>query len=69
MSKLRPMKAREVIAILRRTGFVEDHQIGSHKTFLHVDGRRVTVPVHPGDIRPGTLRTIFRQAEIDPHAD
>ena len=69
MSKLRPMKAREVIAVLRRNGFPEDHQIGSHKTFLHADGRRVTVPVHPGDIRPGTLRMIFRQAKIDPHAD
>jgi len=67
VSKLRPMKAREVIALLRRHGFVEDHQVGSHKTFLHPDGRRVTVPVHPGDIRLGTLRTIYRQAEIDPH--
>jgi predicted RNA binding protein YcfA (HicA-like mRNA interferase family) len=42
------MKAREVIALLRRAGFVEDHQVGSHKTFLHPDGRRTTVPVHPG---------------------
>ncbi len=63
------MKAREGITILRRHGFLEDHQITSHKTFLHLDGRRVTVPVHPGDIRPGTLRAIFREAEIDPHSD
>ena len=63
------MKAREVIAILRRHSFVEDHQIGSHRTFLHPDGRRVTVPIHPGDIRPGTLRAIFREAEIDPHEE
>jgi predicted RNA binding protein YcfA (HicA-like mRNA interferase family) len=63
------MKAREVIAILRRHGFVEDHHIGSHKTFLHEDGRRVTVPVHPGDIRPGTLRAIFRVAKIDLYSD
>ena len=62
------MKAREVVAILRQNGFIEDHQVGSHKTFLHRDGRRVTVPVHPGDIRPGTLRVIFREAEIDPHS-
>lgn len=62
------MKAREVIAILRRNGFVEDHHIGSHKAFLHPDGRRATVPVHAGDIRPGTLRAIFREAEIDPHS-
>lgn len=69
MTKLRPMKAREVVALLKRNGFVEDHQIGSHKSFLHPDGRRTTVPVHRGDIRPGTLRAIFRQAKIDPHSE
>jgi len=52
---------------LRRHGFTEDYHVGGHKTFVHPDGRRVTVPVHPGDIRPGTLRAIFREADIDPH--
>ena len=62
------MTAREVIALLRRHGFIEDHQVESHRTFLHADGRRVTIPIHPGDIRPGTLRAIFRQADVDPHS-
>jgi predicted RNA binding protein YcfA (HicA-like mRNA interferase family) len=25
----------------------------------------VTIPVHPGDINPGTLRSILRQAKLD----
>ena len=38
-------------------GFVEVRQKGSHKQFAHSDGRRTTVPVHPGrDIFPALLR-------------
>jgi predicted RNA binding protein YcfA (HicA-like mRNA interferase family) len=57
---------RQLIRVLKRAGFEEQRQRGSH---LHLrrtsDGRRVTVPVHPGRTVPvGTLRAILRDADI-----
>jgi len=55
-----------LIRALKRAGFEEQRQRGSH---LHMrresDGKRVTVPVHKGRIVPiGTLRAILRDADI-----
>jgi predicted RNA binding protein YcfA (HicA-like mRNA interferase family) len=55
------LKAREVIALLTRLGFVEVRQRGSHKQFRHPDGRATTVPFHAGrDISPILLRQIAK---------
>ena len=64
--KLPRIGAQELIRALKRAGFEEQRQRGSH---LHLkrasDGRRVTVPVHKGrDIPTGTLRAILRDADI-----
>jgi len=59
------VSAREVIAALRRAGFVEDRQTGSHLTLLHPESRRrVTVPKHPGDLRVGTLAAVVAQSGL-----
>lgn len=42
------LTGQEVIAILRRRGFVPVRQSGSHVILHHADGRRTTVPVHAG---------------------
>ena len=61
------LKPREVIAILKRLGFVEVRQRGSHKQFRHADGRRTTVPDHKGrDISPALLRLIAREIHLTP---
>jgi predicted RNA binding protein YcfA (HicA-like mRNA interferase family) len=53
------LSSREVIRLLRRHGFTEVRQKGSHKQFRHSDGRGTTVPVHQGrDISPVLLRRI-----------
>jgi predicted RNA binding protein YcfA (HicA-like mRNA interferase family) len=53
------LSSREVIRLLRRHGFTEVRQKGSHKQFRHPDGRGTTVPVHQGrDISPVLLRQI-----------
>jgi hypothetical protein len=39
------------------------HQDGSHQKWRLHDGSSVIVPVHSGDIPPGTLRCIERQGE------
>ena len=58
MVKLPAMTAREVEAVLQRAGFVFVRQTG-HRIWSNGE-RIVSVPTHPGDIPPGTLRNIFR---------
>lgn len=61
MGKTPVLKSREVISILAALGFTEVRQRGSHKQFLHPDGRRTTVPVHQGrDISPILVRQIAK---------
>ena len=53
------LKPREVVRLLKRHGFAEIRQRGSHKQFRHADGRVTTVPFHAGrDISPTLLRKI-----------
>lgn len=61
MPKLPALKAWEVIRILERAGFYEVRQRGSHRQ-LKRGNLLVTVPMHSGDLNPGTLRSIIRQA-------
>ncbi len=64
--KLPRIDCQRLIRALKRAGFEEERQRGSH---LHLrrmsDNKRVTVPVHTGRIVPvGTLRAILRDADI-----
>src|SRR3954471_7982895 len=64
--KLPRVNAQELIQVLKRVGFEERGQRGSH---LHLrreaDNKRLTVPVHKGRaIAVGTLRAILRDADI-----
>ena len=57
MTKPPVLKPKEVVAILKRLGFVEVRQRGSHRQYRHADGRGTTVPFHAGrDISPILLR-------------
>jgi len=57
--------ARELCATLERYGFIFKRQNGSHCIyFRNTDKRRVTVPMHPGDLRSTTLRSILKQAGL-----
>ncbi|MBK9092162.1 MAG: type II toxin-antitoxin system HicA family toxin [Anaerolineae bacterium] len=66
MSRLPSLTYREVIARLRRAGFVFDRQAkGSHEIWYNPEThRRTTVPNHPGEIAKGTLRAIIREAGL-----
>lgn len=66
MPRLPRLRGREVIAALRRAGFVVLRVRGSHHFLQHPDGRRTVVPVHAGEtIGPGLLNKIMRDAEIE----
>jgi predicted RNA binding protein YcfA (HicA-like mRNA interferase family) len=61
------MTAWEVIAILRRFGFVQVRQSGSHAILRHPDGRRTTVPIHgKRDLGRGLMRQIMRDTDLSP---
>jgi predicted RNA binding protein YcfA (HicA-like mRNA interferase family) len=67
MSRLAPIKARELLRILRSLGFEQVRQRGSHTFWKHPDGRTTVVPVHAGEpIGRGLLRKILNDVEIEP---
>jgi predicted RNA binding protein YcfA (HicA-like mRNA interferase family) len=59
-----PYSAREVLERLRRAGFMEVRQSGSHKVLRHADGRQTYVAMHPGTLPTGTFRKILKQARL-----
>ena len=62
--RLPTMTARDVVRALERAGFVASRMSGSHCRLIHSRDptRKVTVPVHSGDLKRGTLRGIIAQA-------
>lgn len=63
--KLPVIKPREVIKALKKKGFEEDRQSGSHLILRDPVTRKiVVVPIHPKDIKKGTLKSIIRQAHL-----
>jgi predicted RNA binding protein YcfA (HicA-like mRNA interferase family) len=63
MPKLPVLKPRQVIAALKRAGFRQVRQKGSHLQFKR-GNLLVTVPNHPGDLNPQVLKSILRQAQM-----
>ncbi len=65
MPKLSPINANRLIRILEKLGFRQIRQKGSHVRMEHDDGRKTTIPVHPGEnVGVGLLRKILRDANI-----
>ena len=59
------MNRRDVIKELKKDGWYEVNQVGSHKQFKHpTKNGRVTVPHPKRDIPTGTIRSIENQAGI-----
>lgn len=62
--RLPALTARDAVRALQRAGFVVSRTSGSHCRLIHAadPSRKVTVPVHSGDLKRGTLRAIIAQA-------
>jgi len=60
----RTYSGREIVKALRRSGFVVDHQRGSH-IFLHNLEKNISVivPLHK-EIKKGTLNSILKKAGL-----
>ncbi len=60
------LRGREVVAALRRAGFVVLRVKGSHHFLRHPDGRSTVVPIHVGEtIGPGLLSQILRDVDME----
>ena len=59
-----PYTAREILARLKRAGFEEVRQSGSHLILRHLDGRMTFVAMHRRDVPVGTFRKILKQAKL-----
>ena len=65
MSRLPMIDARRLVQTLKKAGFRETHQKGSHLYLFHDERRCVTcVPIHPGDLKRPLLKSIIRQAGL-----
>jgi len=65
MPKAPVLKPREICRVLETRGFVLVRQRGSHMQYRHTNGRRTTVPNHPGrDVSPVLLRQIIKDIGI-----
>jgi predicted RNA binding protein YcfA (HicA-like mRNA interferase family) len=65
MTRLPSLRSRDVMAALKRAGFVVVRVKGSHYQLQNPEnGRRVTVPYHGGNLSKATTASILAQAGI-----
>lgn len=66
MKKIPSLSARNVIRALKKAGFQEDRQKGSHLVLVHpISGQRTVVPVHRGkSIKKPLVFAIIREAGL-----
>ncbi|MDO8492221.1 MAG: type II toxin-antitoxin system HicA family toxin [bacterium] len=58
-------RAREVVRIAQKLGFIFSRQKGSHAIYKRKDGVRITVPVHQGkEISPAVFNQILKDLNI-----
>lgn len=56
-----PMTPKEMVRLLKKNGFVEVSQLGSHlKLINHETGRRTVVPIHNKDLKRGLEKAILK---------
>ena len=65
MPKLPVMRPQELVRALKKLGFLEKRQKGSHLIMVHeVKNKQITIPIHNKPLKKGTLAAILRQGEI-----
>jgi len=64
-ARLLSLRPRDVIRILTRVGFTLHHQTGSHQYYRDTKSHIVCVPVHPRELKRGTLASIIKQSGLN----
>lgn len=56
---------KQVLSKLKKIGFIEDRQAGSHKILFEPETkRRAVIPFHLKELPKGTMSSILREAQI-----
>jgi len=64
-AKLPAIKAKELARIAERLGFEFRRQRGSHAIYVRAsDQARVVIPMHAGDLKRKTLRSVIEDLKI-----
>ncbi|HBB27506.1 TPA: hypothetical protein DCZ36_03360 [Candidatus Gracilibacteria bacterium] len=62
---MKQYKPKDIIAFLKRFGWMEDHITGSHVImYQSASKKRTTVSLHKKDIPVGTLMAILKQTGL-----
>lgn len=66
MGTLPSVTSKEVVRVLKKLGFFEDRQKGSHLILIHSESKtRVVVPVHQGKtIKKPLLSAIIKDSKV-----
>lgn len=65
MPKLPSFTPKALIKKLKKLGFIEDHQTGSHIVMYHPETeRRAVIPHHLKDLKKGTLLSLLNEAGV-----
>lgn len=66
MKSLPALNSRKVVRALKKAGFIEDRQKGSHLVLVHPERMtRTVVPIHSGKtIRKPLLKAIIEDAKL-----
>ncbi len=65
MNRLPNLNARKIVGALKRAGFCEDGQRGSHLYLWHEGKKLLTsVPIHGRDVKRSLLKQIIQQAGL-----
>lgn len=65
MPKFPVLRPRELVRVLKKLGFLEKRQKGSHLIMVHdAKNKQITIPIHNKPLKKGTLAAILRQGEI-----
>lgn len=60
-----PMSPKEMVRLLKKNGFEEISQVGSHVKLKNFEtGRTVIVPYHSKDLKKGMEQAILKQAGL-----
>lgn len=50
MPEFSQFKARDLVKVVLKLGFKLRAQSGSHAVYIHLDGRRTSIPIHPTQV-------------------
>jgi len=60
-----PMTSKKMIKYLKKNGFIQISQSGSHAKMKNDQtGKMTIVPIHAKDLKTGTERSILKQAGL-----